>query len=154
MVPGRRILWADLADNVLTVTPGWTEAYNLFLAGEADAVLSYTTSPAYHLIAENDDSKLAWPFAEGHLIQIEVAAVLETARDPGLARDFLRYLSGPEGQQAIPQTNWMFPVVPPEGGLPAAFAAAVPLSILPMTPAEAAALRDEAVADWRAGLTQ
>jgi thiamine transport system substrate-binding protein len=45
-------IWAGLADNIVTVTPGWSEAYGLFLEGEADMVLSYTTSPAYHLIAE------------------------------------------------------------------------------------------------------
>ena len=58
-------IWSALADNIVTVTPGWSEAYGLFLEGEADAVLSYTTSPAYHLIAEGDASKVAWPFAEG-----------------------------------------------------------------------------------------
>ena len=33
----------------------WTrmvEAYGLFTEGEADMVLSYTTSPAYHIVAE------------------------------------------------------------------------------------------------------
>ncbi len=60
---GAEGIWEGLADNILTVTKGWTEAYNLFLGGEADMVLSYTTSPAYHLIAEGDDSKAAAPFA-------------------------------------------------------------------------------------------
>ena len=41
----------------MTVTKGWSEAYGLFLEGEADMVLSYTTSPAYHLIAEEDATK-------------------------------------------------------------------------------------------------
>ena len=50
-------IWAGLADNIVTVTPGWSEAYGLFLEGEADMVLSYTTSPAYHLIAEEDATK-------------------------------------------------------------------------------------------------
>jgi thiamine transport system substrate-binding protein len=59
-------IWAGLKDNIVTVTPGWSEAYGLFLEGEADMVLSYTTSPAYHLIAENDDSKAAATFGEGH----------------------------------------------------------------------------------------
>ncbi len=36
----------------VTVTKGWSEAYGLFLKGESDPVLSYTTSPAYHLIEE------------------------------------------------------------------------------------------------------
>ena len=39
-------LWDGLADQIVTVTPGWSEAYGLFIAGEADMVLSYTTSPA------------------------------------------------------------------------------------------------------------
>ena len=50
-------IWKGLAPNILTVTKGWSEAYGLFMDGEADLVLSYTTSPAYHMIAENDSSK-------------------------------------------------------------------------------------------------
>ena len=36
-------------------------------------VLSYSTSPAYHLIAEDDPDFAAAEFEEGHLLQIEVA---------------------------------------------------------------------------------
>ena len=66
-------IWAGLADNIVTVTPGWSEAYGLFLAGEVDMALAYTTSPAYHLIAEDDPTKSAAMFDEGHYMQIEVA---------------------------------------------------------------------------------
>ena len=38
----------------MTVTAGWWEAYSMFLEGEATMALSYTTSPAYHAIAEGD----------------------------------------------------------------------------------------------------
>ena len=34
-------------NNVLTYTPGWSEAYGIFLEGKADLVLSYSTSPFY-----------------------------------------------------------------------------------------------------------
>ncbi|RVB54339.1 thiamine ABC transporter substrate binding subunit, partial [Mesorhizobium sp. M7A.F.Ca.CA.002.03.2.1] len=34
--------WAKLKAKVLTVTPGWSEAYGLFTKGEAPMVLSYT----------------------------------------------------------------------------------------------------------------
>src|SRR5690606_28281855 len=44
--------WQKLAPHVLTVTKGWSEAYGLFTDGEADMVLSYTTSPAYHIMVE------------------------------------------------------------------------------------------------------
>ena len=33
---------------VLTYTPGWSEAYGMFLDEKADLVLSYSTSPFYH----------------------------------------------------------------------------------------------------------
>ncbi|MBQ0804382.1 MAG: thiamine ABC transporter substrate-binding protein, partial [Sulfitobacter sp.] len=69
-------IWEGLADNVVTVTKGWSEAYGLFLEGEADMVLSYTTSPAYHLIAEEDATKTAAAFNEGHYMQIEVVGKL------------------------------------------------------------------------------
>ena len=46
--------WKKLAPKIVTVTQGWSEAYGLFLEGEADMVLSYTTSPAYHLAVEKE----------------------------------------------------------------------------------------------------
>ena len=59
--------WAKLKRRVLTVTPGWSEAYGLFTKGEAQMVLSYTTSPAYHIIAEGTERYQAASFAEGAL---------------------------------------------------------------------------------------
>lgn len=151
---GAQALWADLADNLVTVTPGWSEAYALFLSGEADAVLSYTTSPAYHVIAEGDDEKVAWNFAEGNPVQIEVAAMLAHTGKPELAQEFLAYLASPEGQAPIPETNWMFPAVLPEGGLHPAFDEGYPAQPLIITPEEAAGLRDAAVEGWQAGLAR
>lgn len=151
---GAEALWADLADNIVTVTPGWSEAYALFLAGEADAVLSYTTSPAFHVIDEGDDSITAWNFTDGNPVQIEVAAMLDHTREPELARAFLEYLVSPAGQEPIPETNWMFPAVMPEGGLHPAFDESYPAQPLIITPEEAADLRDAAVADWQAGLAR
>ena len=40
-------------------------------------VLSYTTSPAYHLIAEENENYDATVFAEGNYLQIEVAGYAE-----------------------------------------------------------------------------
>ncbi len=55
-------------------------------------VLSYTTSPAYHLIAEDDDTKAAAPFTEGHYLQIEVAAKVASSDQPELADQFLEFM--------------------------------------------------------------
>lgn len=152
---GAEALWAELADNVVTVTPGWSEAYGLFLEGEADLVLSYTTSPSYHLIAEGDAGKVALPFNEGHYMQVEVAGMLAGSDQPELAAQFLAFLLTDAVQSVIPTTNWMFPAVLPEGGLPEGFATPLPAEkSLLLSAEEAAQRRDEAIAAWRAGLSQ
>lgn len=104
-------IWQGLAPHILTVTREWSESYSLFLEGEVDMVLSYTTSPAYHILEEDDETIKAALFNEGHLPQIEVAGILKSSENQDLARDFLAYLTSPEGQAVIPTTNWMFPVV-------------------------------------------
>jgi thiamine transport system substrate-binding protein len=148
-------LWKDLADNIVTVTPSWDEAYGLFLKGEADLVLSYTTSPAYHLIAEEDDSKTAALFSEGHYMQVEVAGKLKAAKDGALADQFLAYLAGDEAQSVIPTTNWMYPAKTPAAGLPKGFETLIqPGKSLLFSPAEAEAARAGAIAEWQAALGQ
>lgn len=110
-------IWRGLKPHVLTVARSWSDAYALFLNGEADMVLSYTTSPAYHAIAENDTSIAAADFG-GHYAQIEVAGILKSSPHQGLARRFLQYLISPEAQGIIPTTNWMYPVA---GAIPLGF---------------------------------
>ena len=61
------------------MTKGWSEAYGLFLDGEADMVLSYTTSPTYHQVAEDVHKYGAAIFEEGHVAQVEVAGILQRA---------------------------------------------------------------------------
>jgi thiamine transport system substrate-binding protein len=151
---GAADIWAALADNIVTVTPGWSEAYGLFLAGEADMVLSYTTSPAYHLIAEKDDSKAAALFDEGHYVQIEVAGKLAATDQPVLADQFLAFMLTDAVQSVIPETNWMYPVVTPAAGLPEGFDAFRPAKSLLMSADEAQAARDVALAEWQAALAR
>ncbi len=148
-------IWADLADNIVTVTPGWSEAYGLFLDGEADAVLSYTTSPAYHLIAEEDASKVAWGFDEGHYLQVEVAGKLASTDQPELADQFMAFMVTDAFQSVIPTTNWMYPAATPADGLPGGFDTLLtPTKALLLSPEEAAAARDAALDEWRSALSQ
>ncbi len=148
-------IWAGLADRVLTVTSGWSEAYGLFTDGEADMVLSYTTSPAYHMITEENDSVAAAPFEEGHYMQIEVAAMLEGTDQPELARDFLDFMLSDAFQSVIPTTNWMYPAMLPEDGLPEAFDALIePAQALHFDPEEADARRDAALDTWLDALSR
>ncbi|TNF58186.1 MAG: thiamine ABC transporter substrate binding subunit [Rhodobacteraceae bacterium] len=148
-------IWEGLADNIVTVTKGWSEAYGLFLDGEADMVLSYTTSPAYHLIAEDDATRAAAAFDEGHYLQIEVAGKLAGTDQPELADRFLAFMVTEAFQSVIPTTNWMYPAVTPESGLPAGFETlTVPERALLVPPAQASEVRDAALAEWLAALSR
>ena len=148
-------IWEALADNIVTVTPGWSEAYGLFLEGEADAVLSYTTSPAYHLIAEEDDTKDAAVFDEGHYLQIEVAARIASSDQGELADMFLEFLTGDIVQSVLPTTNWMYPAVIPEIGLPEGFdTLSVPETALLYPSGEAVTAREAALQKWLTALSQ
>jgi len=148
-------IWAALADNIVTVTPGWSEAYGLFLEDETDMVLSYTTSPAYHLIAENDDTKAAAPFAEGHYLQVEVAGKLAATDQSALADRFLAFMGTEAFQSLIPTTNWMYPAVTPASGLPDGFdTLIVPETSLLLSAEDAAQLRPGALDAWRAALAR
>lgn len=113
--------WRKLAPRVVTVTQGWSEAYGLFLKGEADMVLSYTTSPAYHVAVEKNPNFRAAIFSEGHFLEIEIAAVTTATDTPDLARQFMQFMISDAFQSAIPEGNWMYPVKEPAGGLPASF---------------------------------
>ncbi len=143
-------IWSALADNILTVTPGWSEAYGLFLEGEADMVLSYTTSPAYHRIAEQDDSKDWAAFDEGHYLQIEVAGILASSQQQDLAQDFLTFTQSPAFQSVIPETNWMYPAA--DTPLPEGFETRRPAQSLLFGAEEALEARPAALAEWQSAL--
>lgn len=147
--------WAGLNDQIVTVTKGWSEAYGMFLEGEADMVLSYTTSPAYHLIAEEDDSKAAVAFDEGNYLQIEVAGKIASTDQPELADQFLAFIASDTFQSIIPTTNWMYPAVTPASGLPKGFdTLAQPMKSLLIPADKAEMLRDVALDEWLAASTK
>lgn len=113
--------WERLRPKILTITKGWSEAYNLFLKGEADMVLSYTTSPAYHIIDENKTQYKSANFPDGHYGQVEVAGMLKSCKDKELARKFLKFMLSAEFQDIIPTGNWGYPVTKTKKGLPKGF---------------------------------
>jgi thiamine ABC transporter, periplasmic binding protein len=146
--------WAKLKKRVLTVTPGWSEAYGLFTKGEVPMVLSYTTSPAYHMVEEKSDQYQAAAFSEGHYIQIEVAGLLKGAKDKDLAKDFLRFMVSPAFQDVIPTTNWMMPVTRTSEPLPEAFNKLVqPKKTFLMGSDEVARNRQAWINEWLAAMS-
>ncbi|WP_279464351.1 thiamine ABC transporter substrate binding subunit [Aeromonas veronii] len=145
--------WTELAKKTVTVTKGWSEAYGMFLDGEADMVLSYTTSPAYHLIAENKPQYQAAAFEEGHYRQVEVAAKLKSAKQEKLADQFLQFMVSPAFQQEIPTGNWMYPVIdtPLPKGFEQMITVAKPLAF---SSDEVAANRKGWIREWLQAVTQ
>ncbi|HHF3198346.1 TPA: thiamine ABC transporter substrate binding subunit [Vibrio diabolicus] len=144
--------WQKLASKTVTVTKGWSEAYSMFLNGESDLVLSYTTSPAYHLIAENDSKFATANFAEGHYMQVEVAAKVKGAKNSELADQFMNFILSDEFQLAMPTGNWMYPVTDVE--LPKGFETlSVPNKSLSFSADEVAKMRKSWIREWQSALT-
>lgn len=145
--------WAALAPRIVTVTRGWSEAYGLFLEGEADMVLSYTTSPAYHIAVEDETRYRAAIFDEGHMMQVEVGAMVAGTDQPELAQRFLSFMTSDGFQSAVPEGNWMYPAATPTEGLPAAFAdLGIPSISLFVLPEDVAANRGAWINEWLAAL--
>jgi len=143
--------WTKLKGRILTVTPGWSEAYDLFTKGEAPMVLSYTTSPAYHMIEEKTDRYQAAAFSEGHYIQIEVAGLVKSSSNKDLARDFLKFMVSPAFQDIIPTSNWMMPASATSTPLPDAFSKlVVPTKTFLMSPEVVEKNRKAWIDEWLA----
>jgi thiamine transport system substrate-binding protein len=102
--------WRKLIPNVLTITKGWSEAYDMFLAGEAPIVLSYSTDTAYSYIEHGSlRYRVITPDGEAYR-QAEGMGIVRGTDEPELAHAFLNLVLSVEIQELIPTTQWMFPV--------------------------------------------
>lgn len=102
--------WERLKGTILTISDGWDTGYGLFTQGEAPMVLSYTTSPAYHVEYEGIEHYRAALFSEGHFAQIEGLGILRSTHELEAAKLFVDFMLESEAQEIIPLTNWMYPV--------------------------------------------
>ncbi len=103
--------WSKLNKKIISVTKGWTDAYyNFFMSGEADIVLSYTSSPAAHIMFEENYDISASTFAEGNYISVEFAGILKSSTNKEMANNFLNFMLSDDFQSIIPSTNIMYPV--------------------------------------------
>ncbi|MBN2652376.1 MAG: thiamine ABC transporter substrate-binding protein [Spirochaetales bacterium] len=102
--------WGKLSGNILTISDSWDRAYGLFTLGEAQMVLSYTTSPAYHIEYENQTKYKAAIFEDGHYIQIEGAGIVAGTKNLDAAKAFIDFMLSNKFQDLVPLTNFMYPV--------------------------------------------
>jgi thiamine transport system substrate-binding protein len=141
--------WKKLRPRIVTFTKGWSEAYELFLKNEADMVVSYSTSPAYHIAVENKTHYKAAVFAEGHVLQIEVMGITKATQHGDLARQFIAFMLSQEIQQMLPEGNWMLPAKLPPTNYPPSFSALrLPEKTIRWPESNLAAKRQELIDEW------
>ena len=121
--------WKDIRPNLLTTASSWSSAYGMFTEHEAPLVISYSTSPVYHLIYENSDRFKALPFLDGHINTVEYLCIPKSAPHPENARRFCNFLLT-QGQKDIALANTMFPANSATG-LPDEFLSIPEMEIIP-----------------------
>lgn len=147
--------WAQLADNGLRVTDGWSDAYYVDFSGggeggERPIVLSYATSPAFTVTEDGSESTTA-ALLDTCFRQVEYAGVLAGTQNPDGARALVDFLTSPEVQADIPENMYMYPA-DESVELPAEWEQFAPLADDPyvVTPQEIEAQRDEWIQQWTA----
>jgi thiamine transport system substrate-binding protein len=113
--------WHNFKKNIVTITKNWSEAYALFLKNEADLVISYTTSPVFHILIENNHNYASTIFSEGNFVQIETVAKIRNSPNENLADQFMEFILSKDFQKLAPLYNYMYPVIKFESSLPAAY---------------------------------
>ena len=111
--------WKAMKNNALTITEGWSSAYGLFTEGEAPLVLSYTTSPVYHVTFEDTTRYRTALFTEGHSTTIEGVGLLSSSKKKESAKQFIDFLLT-DAQLDVATANSMYPTNS-DTVLPAAF---------------------------------
>lgn len=111
--------WKNLKNNILTITPGWDEAFSMLETGEADIMVSYATDGAYSYHEYGSLKYLPIVMEEGAFVQIEYAAIVKGSKNIELAKKFIEFVLSEEFQSQIPLNQWMYPVI--EINLPEAY---------------------------------
>ena len=117
------------------------------MGGEADIVLSYSTSPAAHIMFENNYDISAAIFEEGNYISIEFAGILKKSKNKKLANEFLNFMITNDFQSIIPSTNIMYPVTNIDN-LPEAFNKLEIPKVLYLDPKIINAQKDDWIEEW------
>ncbi|MBR6235842.1 MAG: thiamine ABC transporter substrate-binding protein [Spirochaetales bacterium] len=111
--------WKTMTENALTTASGWSSGYGLFTEGEAPIVISYTTSPVYHVMWEDTTRYQALLFTDGHEATIEAVGIVKGTKHRSEAEAFIDFLLS-NAQVDLANANSMYPVNS-EITLPAAY---------------------------------
>ncbi|MBT1248330.1 MULTISPECIES: thiamine ABC transporter substrate-binding protein [unclassified Thermosipho (in: thermotogales)] len=102
--------WKKFKENILTITPGWDEAFEMLETGEADIMVSYATDGAYSYYNYGKITYVPVIMKEGAFVQVEYAAIVKGAKNIELAKRFLEFVLMDSFQEKIPLNQWMLPV--------------------------------------------
>jgi len=102
--------WNNFKKNILSITPGWDEAFEMLESGEADIMVSYATDGAYSYYYYNSVKFVPIILSEGAFVQVEYASLVKNSKNKELAKRFLEFILMEEFQKEIPLNQWMFPV--------------------------------------------
>ena len=146
--------WTALADNGVTVTAGWEDAYNgEFVSGGGDRslVVSYASSPPVEVLfaTEPVDTPPTGVLLDSCFRQIEFAGILGGTENRDEAEELIDFLLTPTFQNDVPGSMFVFPVTE-SAELPAEWLDLVALTDDPLTlaPADIEANRDEWTQRW------
>jgi thiamine transport system substrate-binding protein len=118
-------------------------------------VLSFNTSPAYHISVEEDQTKKAAIFEEGHYAYFELVGILKSSNQPELANKFMQFVLSGEFQSLIPFTNWSYPAAQDRSKWPEVFSKLpYPEKAYFLDEDKADKMRKKAIEEWRAALSQ
>ncbi|GAA4111316.1 thiamine ABC transporter substrate-binding protein [Nocardioides fonticola] len=144
--------WRALLDNGTKVVSGWSDAYEVdFTAGggggDRPIVLSYDSSPAFTTDGKGGSTTHA--LLDTCFRQTEYAGVLQGAANPAGAAAVVAWLQSPQVQAALPDSMYVFPVLP-DTALPTDWArfAVQPEKPYSVDPADITAQRDTWLREW------
>ena len=146
--------WTSLVDNGVTITAGWSDAYNgEFTAGGGDRsiVTSYASSPPAEFLFA-DPPVEAPPTAvlfDSCFRQIEFAGILAGTEHPEASAALIDFMLSPTFQEDVPLNMFVYPANA-DAALPDAFVEFGPLADDPVLidPAEIEANRDDWTERW------
>ncbi len=103
--------WDRLKPSILTITEGWSSGYGLFTQEEAPFVLSYSTSPVYHVEYEETTRFGALEFEEGNYEHIEGMGIIKGTDNREAAEKFIDFMLTDSSQKTLAMSNIMYPSV-------------------------------------------
>ena len=146
--------WTKLTANGVKIDAGWEDAYTVdFTAGgdngDRPIVVSYSSSPPF-TVPKGGDKPTTSALLDTCFRQVEYAGVLQGAKNPKGAQEFIDFMLQKDFQAALPENMYVYPV-DSSVSLPADWAKWAPTSPDPVVvpAADITAHRAEWLRDWR-----